>query len=324
MKFGCVERPLNRLFYHYGLFVADHPYWFLVVPLIVAAGLAPGFFFFKKNTDVESLYVPLSAPSLEERGTVESLFPESASAEFDPLRAARVNLHGQVIVTSADDDGDVLSPSNRRAIRHLDAQIRNLVVRHAGTTYRYADLCARRDAECWTNVLLSLPPAGLRFPVHSIHGHVVSLTAILGGVTLTDAGVVTGAKAWRLFYPLQRTANASRAWQDRFLALIRRTSLDGLRLACFTANSLRDELGECARDVVPLFGIAFAVLTTFGVLTCWSRDNVVSKPWLGMLGVLSAVLAVVSSFGLLMYAGVDFVNIAFAGPFLVVGKVKAY
>ena len=324
MQFGCLERPLNRLFYRYGLFIADHPYWFLVVPLLVTAGLAPGFLFYNLSGDVEELYVPTNAPSLSDRNVTWRLFLEYPHTDYDPLRSTVPSAHGLVLVTSSTDGGNVLSPSNRVAVRRLDALIRNMTSQHDGAQYRYADLCARRDGECWSDAILALPSDGLRYPTHSVNGLSFTLVDVIGGVSLTDAGVVTAAEAWQLLYPLHPHEDASAAWQNGFIELIEATRLPGLSLAIYTANTVTDELQENVKSSMLRFVITFAVLTTFGVLTCWSADSVVSKPWLGMLGVLSAILAVVSSFGLLMYSGMDFIDIVSIGPFLVIGKVSRF
>lgn len=49
-------------------------------------------------------------------------------------------------------------------------------------------------------------------------------------------------------------------------------------------------------------------------------DWVRSKPWLGLLGNISAAMATLCAFGLCMYAGVDFIGINLAAPFLMIGK----
>lgn len=49
-------------------------------------------------------------------------------------------------------------------------------------------------------------------------------------------------------------------------------------------------------------------------------DWVRSKPWLGLLGNVSAAMATLCAFGLCMYAGVDFIGINLAAPFLMIGK----
>ena len=88
----------------------------------------------------------------------------------------------------------------------------------------------------------------------------------------------------------------------------------------FTAHSLEDELKRNADAVFPLISNLFSVLITFSIVSCMSADWVRSKPWLGNLGVLSAGLAVVSGFGLVLHAGIPFIDIVASSPFLVLGK----
>jgi predicted RND superfamily exporter protein len=49
-------------------------------------------------------------------------------------------------------------------------------------------------------------------------------------------------------------------------------------------------------------------------------DWVLSKPWLGLLGCVSAGLAVAAAFGLAVYCGVEMIGINLAAPFLMLGK----
>jgi patched domain-containing protein len=49
-------------------------------------------------------------------------------------------------------------------------------------------------------------------------------------------------------------------------------------------------------------------------------DTVRSKPWLGLLGNISAVMATAAAFGLAMYLRVDFIGINLAAPFLMIGE----
>lgn len=54
------------------------------------------------------------------------------------------------------------------------------------------------------------------------------------------------------------------------------------------------------------------------------RDNVRNKLWVAVFGVLSSGLAVLSSFGLLLYIGVPFVITVANSPFLILGEEKLY
>lgn len=65
-------------------------------------------------------------------------------------------------------------------------------------------------------------------------------------------------------------------------------------------------------------------LFTFSILTCMMGDVVRSKPWLGLLGNLSAVMATCAAFGLAMYLRIDFIGINLAAPFLMIGEYISY
>lgn len=49
-------------------------------------------------------------------------------------------------------------------------------------------------------------------------------------------------------------------------------------------------------------------------------DTVRSKPWLGLLGNVSAVMATAAAFGLAIYLRIEFIGINLAAPFLMIGK----
>lgn len=53
-------------------------------------------------------------------------------------------------------------------------------------------------------------------------------------------------------------------------------------------------------------------------------DTVRSKPWLGLLGNISACMSTAAAFGLAMYLGVEFIGINLAAPFLMIGEFDAY
>jgi len=216
-------------------------------------------------------------------------------------------------------------------VKRLDEGIRGIAVKVGETTYNYVHLCAglcenatdplirlRSD----TNVNLS----NLSYPIHEIpqgpgSANVrVFLGSTLGGVT-TDGG--TRAKAWSLYYYL-RSDNAYveivKKWQEKFLSILANNDYKHITVTRFTAHSLEDELQRNAVSVFPLFPIVSSVLITFSIVSCMSADWVLSKPWLGSLGVVSAGLAVVSSFGLVLHLGVPFIDMTASIPFLVLGK----
>lgn len=58
-----------------------------------------------------------------------------------------------------------------------------------------------------------------------------------------------------------------------------------------------------------------------GVLFDFRLDNVRNKIWVSLMGVFSAGMAVLSSFGFLLYLGVPFVITVANSPFLILGKL---
>lgn len=50
------------------------------------------------------------------------------------------------------------------------------------------------------------------------------------------------------------------------------------------------------------------------------RDQVRSKPWLGLLGNVSAIMAIIAAFGFAMYLGIEFIGINYAAPLLMISE----
>lgn len=61
----------------------------------------------------------------------------------------------------------------------------------------------------------------------------------------------------------------------------------------------------------------------FCILTCMMADWVRSKPFLGLMGTISAAMACIAAFGFAIYLGFDFIGINLAAPFLMIGELKA-
>lgn len=90
--------------------------------------------------------------------------------------------------------------------------------------------------------------------------------------------------------------------------------------ARFASRTLELELEENTRTIVPYFSSTFILMALFSVVTCMMTDWVRSKPWLGLLGNVSAAMATVAAFGLCIYLGVDFIGLNLAAPFLMIGE----
>ena len=331
VQFDCIEKPLSRLFNVYGRFIARHPVWFLICPLVLTAALGSGVYNFHAEYDVEKLFSPEGARSKDERSKMQRMFPElEKSDNFSAIGILTLGQYGRVIVTSKERDGNVLKDDVFKEVAQLDKDIRNITIDVAGTRYTYTDLCAGR-CEAETDALIILHGVMkvnlnvLSYPVHRVAQGPSNvrffLGSTIGGVSTTADGD-TEAKAWSLYYHLLSYENgeAVTKWQEKFLLITGKKHYKHITVTRFTGHSLEDELKRNANAVFTLLPILLIVLIAFTVVSCMSADWVRSKPWLGPMGLLSAGLAIVSGFGLVLHTGVPFIDIVATSPFLVLGK----
>lgn len=119
--------------------------------------------------------------------------------------------------------------------------------------------------------------------------------------------------------------NSGAAWEEAFLDTMRQLE-DGnvfkhIATARFASRTLELELEENTKTIVPYFSSTFILMALFSVVTCMMTDWVRSKPWLGLLGNVSAAMATVAAFGLCIYLGVDFIGLNLAAPFLMIDRL---
>lgn len=91
-------------------------------------------------------------------------------------------------------------------------------------------------------------------------------------------------------------------------------------VARFALRSLEDEINKNVEVVTPYLTITIILMVIFSVLCVFSTDWVRSKLSIGILGVVSTIMATGCGFGILMYCGVPFIGINMAAPFLMLGK----
>ena len=121
-----------------------------------------------------------------------------------------------------------------------------------------------------------------------------------------------------IFFPHSR----GKVWEDAFLKTVGALETEHIDLAMFSSLTLEIELEENTNSVIPYFALNIGIMVVFCVITCMMRDNVRSKPLLGLVGVVSAILGSVTAFGFVMYCGVPFIGINLAAPFLMLGEFK--
>lgn len=114
------------------------------------------------------------------------------------------------------------------------------------------------------------------------------------------------------------------AWEDAFLDTVGIAEDTGrfkhISVSRFASRTLDHELEKNTRTVIPFFSSTFILMGIFSIVTCMMSDWVRSKPWLGLLGNMSAVMATAAAFGCAIYLGISFIGINLAAPFLMIGE----
>nr|XP_022905229.1 patched domain-containing protein 3 [Onthophagus taurus] len=338
MGLRCVDDLLNKAFFRLGLFVGKHPGYFIIVPVLVTLLCVTGFQRIKYNIDPEYLFSPINGDGKHERAVVEKLFSVNYTSQFNVARITRAGRFGRVIVTSNDGNKNMLRMEIWKELRRLDEIIQNTTVYFDDEYYTYQDICAKWGNECFKNDILNLDNVledvikgelNLTFPLMlnpvTWDTHVFPL--YFGGTQLNEDGFIRSVPSVQLVYfanvDTKKLDAKGGAWEEVFLKIVQKEQNAGtfkhIRIALFASKTLDHELEKNTRSVIPYFSSTFIIMAIFSVVTCMMADWVRSKPWLGLLGNISATMATLSAFGLCMYIGVDFIGINLAAPFLMIG-----
>ncbi|GAB0088915.1 patched domain-containing protein 3 [Sergentomyia squamirostris] len=335
---SCVDRALNRSFYKLGNFIGHHPGYFIIVPVLLALLCMTGYQQIKYEIDPEYLFSPIRGEGKSERAIVEQYFKVNYTHRFNVGRITRPGRFGRVIVTSKDGDKNMLRTEIFQELRLLDEIIQNATVHLDGETFTYHEACARWQNECFTNDILNLHhimnevetgELNLTFPVmfNPVTWDAHAFPVFFGGTKLSAENTIISVPSIQLVYFV--TADNKKqdirgaAWEEAFLEAVGIAEDTGIfkhiSVARFASRTLDHELERNTRTVVPYFSSTFVLMAIFSILTCMMGDTVRSKPWLGFMGNVSAVMATMGAFGLAMYLGIEFIGINLAAPFLMIG-----
>ncbi|XP_030838731.1 patched domain-containing protein 3 [Strongylocentrotus purpuratus] len=337
-KYRCIDHAMTAAFFKFGQLVSRHRIFFLLMPLVVAIVCVHGITCLTIQDDVVYLFTPTGSPGRADGEVFKTYFPSGDNeTEFLPNRELIDRQTRGSIIVREKDDGDVLSTAAFREIAHLDELIRTFTFTSNYTDYSYSHVCQTWLHACHDNVLMSIlrhqveamDHINLTFPFLPLpppHEGRVFVGSQLGGVDLyPKTDVIKMARAMLLIYSVTRETREAEElayeWEEHFIQEVDKfaESAEHIVISYETSFGLADEIGEASKRVIPLFVATFCMLVIFAVGSCIMRDWVQSKPWLGLIGVLSASLAIVSSIGFLSYCRVEFNELVSLMPFLIIG-----
>ncbi|KAM8901780.1 LOW QUALITY PROTEIN: patched domain-containing protein 3-like [Lycaon pictus] len=306
--------------------------------MLLRAALGTGLRYLPSDTEgnLEEQCTPMGSPAKAERRFVQGHFTANDSHGFSNSRKSTgVNFVSILVVSST---ASLLQQEILEEIT-LDTVVQYLyVAKENGTQIGYNGVCAKYQGACVpSNPLLSawrmnkdLDLTNITFPVFNLSGQLNYLVGTIGGTFL---GKRTGrnqllvkAKAMWLLYYLKtedvKDNELSKMWLIHFLNqstnIEKSLASKKIQMVYFTSLSRQLEFEATSMTVIPLFHAAYLLIILFAI-TCYRCNCVQNKMWAAAFGVISAALAVVSGFGLMLYIGVPFVTIVANSPFLILG-----
>lgn len=298
---------------------------------------------FTAETD-DDIWTPQGSKPVEHGAWIsdESGFP------VDPRTAVLV-LHRDGKSLFGDDGSNALAlESTQRLFESLD---------HFRNTPNYTDLCTFTDyvhpatqentcqvvsassfwndsaavfeAETFTNedALAAMSPEYYPF------GGVVDHDQIIGYNKFDDAGILNDGLTYVtvIFLPPDKAdLEGSEAFSydfekdavDRMLDLQDQWALqegNDFKIEIMVGRSFEDEFGRSLTKDLPLVPSVFILMSILCVALFSKKDKVLSRGWLGFGAVVTVLLAIIFSFGLLFTIGVPFTSLTPLLPFILFG-----
>uniref|UniRef100_A0A915BTH5 SSD domain-containing protein n=1 Tax=Parascaris univalens TaxID=6257 RepID=A0A915BTH5_PARUN len=149
----------------------------------------------------------------------------------------------------------------------------------------------------------------------------VGFANLLGGVTLDDHRRIAGAKAMMLPYALRHSTEAedriAEKWELKLADYLHEYESSVIRVSWWTYETLASESAGDREQLKKMLLPCFIALSLYTVICCCVASSVRSRPWLGLGGVLSAAMAIISAIGLLLLCGYNMTSVACSMPFII-------
>ncbi|CAO4363345.1 unnamed protein product [Caenorhabditis nigoni] len=347
-----LEKPWSNIVAKYCLFVARHPWPFIIIPFIITICLSMGIILnFKIVRGVNYLYAPLNATWKSE----EAVFGENWAKDDDHFYPGKdiLRRQGIYLIVNAKDSGNILRENHAKDFLKILEWIGSVkLISSAGRMFTYKDVCLHFQNDCFSNTHAKLladiysknhqnSMFNISFPIYrsTYATEPIDISKVLGNVSLDSNGNVESASAWMILYQLKAfgpgNGQLSKDFEDGLAEKIQKgeTPSELLNIYYFHSATFDEELEKENRRLTPKFSITFSVLIIFAILSTFTIkfvafkteqsvsnwpiiDWVLSKPLLGVCGVLVTLCAIISSTGLLMLMDVTFVDMCTVMPFL--------
>lgn len=327
-SWNAAEILLSNASAKLGHIISKWPLVFIIPPILLTIVFGAGIHKFERKTDVEYLYTPEGSEGKKDRNFLSTLYGENQTY-VDSVRMIRPGPSGSLIVRNRARL-NIFNEADMKEIMDLNQFIRNFSFKYESRIITYKDVCTKMGNFCsinafLTGILLDDPSAvnkiDIGYPLYvDPYTNLTFLIAnSLGEVKLNDDKNIKSFDSILLNFGVKDSKNEHEAWIENFLEKTDSYKSNNLIIEKFSSKSLSSELSRATRSVVKLFAVLFTVLISFAVITqIFPGDWVQSKPILAFISILSALMAVLSGYGIMGWANVYFIDILLICPFLAV------
>uniref|UniRef100_F1KVJ9 Patched domain-containing protein 3 n=1 Tax=Ascaris suum TaxID=6253 RepID=F1KVJ9_ASCSU len=344
------EELFAKGFYSHGKLVGTYPGYFLIGSLVFSGICLTGIPYLKINLDLYKLFVPLDAP-------VRAEFERSLAFNAMPLgellnehppknklkRQVAVPIHSDIIrfyVVHKNYENLLQSETLGKLYRYTN-EILRVTAQYEGRMYHFESFCKKEPNEqnCSNTLNVWLkhadilfrdgktknnPNLQLSYPVMYLFNRPKDIGNVVYGVNVTgEKHEIFGARVLTLhwFVEFPSTAElegAYLAYREAMTEFWKVKSLEsGLDFIPHNERAMDDEMRLIIETAVP-FAIPVSIqLMLFVVLSNYSSDRTKSKPMEAYLAVISVILSLVCTFGILFRLGMAFNPVSSTMPFLI-------
>ncbi|XP_043928224.1 patched domain-containing protein 1 [Protopterus annectens] len=333
-----LHRGLRTCFSRLGYFVANHPVFFASAPVLISILLGASFSKYGIEDNVEYLLAPQHSLAKIERNLVDSFFPVNRSKHRLYSDLQTPGRYGRVIITSSTK-ANMLDQHHTELILKLHSSVAKIQVHMMDFSYTFAHLCVLdNEKSCIVDDIIhilehiktqrSLNQTGftITYPItHLKDGREVYIGHQLGGVTLQGKDRVRSAEAVQLTYYLQAVNSLNDALAEKWELLFCKTiklfeeSNKEIKLYPFTSATLKEDFQQTSIISEEYLITALVLVVVMAILCCSMWDCVRSKPWLGLLGLVTMSLATLTAAGIINLTGGKYHSTLLGLPLIVLG-----
>ncbi|XP_077336833.1 patched domain-containing protein 1 [Lithobates pipiens] len=333
-----LHRGLRTCFSRLGFFIASHPVFFVSAPVLISILLGASFSRYKVEENIEYLLAPKHSLAKIERNLVDSLFPVNRSKHRLYSDLQTPGRYGRVIITSSRR-ANMLDQHHTDLILKLHSAVKRIQVHRPGFNYTFAHICMLSNEKTCivddivhileelkaarslnrTNFIITYPITQLKDGREVYNGHQ------LGGVTVHSKDRVKSAEAIQLTYYLQAINSlnelVAEKWESIFCETVESFQKlnSEVKMYPFTSSSLGEDFQKTSRVAERYLITSLMLVVSLAILCCSMQDCVRSKPWLGLLGLVTISLSTLTAAGIINLTGGKY-NSTFLGiPFIMLG-----